>query len=96
MSIKYTCPVCNTVFSDRDKFMSHLIAQHWQNLKKVLLKEVINKCPGRSCSRTHHTETLNPRSVCACGYPIGRWAFRRIAGAWATIHGRETQNTAIT
>jgi len=71
--------------------MSHLIAQHWQNLKKVLAREVINECPGRGCSRIHHTDTLNPRSVCACGYPIGKWAFRRIAGAWAMIHGREIQ-----
>jgi len=60
------------------------MVQHPQNLRAVLAKERANKCP--RCKSRFRPETVNLSSICGCGYPIGKWAFHRIAGAWAMIH----------
>ena len=85
--MKYNCPVCNVEFHDKEEFMKHLTVQHPQNLRQVLSRERTNECP--RCKARFRPEALNPSSICGCGYPIGKWAFRRIAGAWALIYGRE-------
>ena len=91
MNVKIRCPVCGNTFGEREKFMDHVIDKHWGELKEVLEKERSGKChwcPPSDKYKYSPTE-LYPWSMCPHGHHIGSWAYRRIAGAWATIYSEE-------
>lgn len=91
MSVLYRCKACGREYSDRQRFIEHLVDDHLDRLRSYLEnKVVVAGCLGKGCKALHEVKDLTPSSPCRmCGYPIGRWAYRWAAGFIAFVDAAE-------